>query len=145
MDVTTSPTRFSVLTRRVDERESICRKEGACIPIATLGNSRDALNPVELLLASVSGCLIKGAERAALATGFAYNALEVEVSAERRDIPAAITGIHYQIRVYTDESEERLQALHRAMSRQSTICNTLENSTPITGTITRFKPVPEYQ
>ena len=53
----------------------------------------DALNPVELLLAALAACMIKGIERVAPMIHFRYEAVEVTLEAIRQDGPPRIIEI----------------------------------------------------
>lgn len=55
---------YRVSAQRIDPRESVARTNAAKIRLATGFSGRaDAVNPAELLLASIAACMIKGIER----------------------------------------------------------------------------------
>jgi uncharacterized OsmC-like protein len=57
---------YVVTGHRVDAHGSVATCKGAEIPLDTdLGGRSDAFNPVELLLAALAACMIKGIERVA--------------------------------------------------------------------------------
>jgi uncharacterized OsmC-like protein len=97
----------------------------------------DALNPVELLLGALAACIIKSAERAVPLLGFDLQSMKVQLHAVRQDTPPQITAIDYLVTVETDESEHRLELLHRNIRRYGTISNTLALALALDGRITR--------
>lgn len=142
MDTPHQPGSLSVSASRVDHRESICRRAGTSIAISTHASQHnDALNPVELMLASLAGCLIKGVDMASPALNFSLRGVHVVVDGLRQDIPPRLTGIRYQLIIDTDEPASRIQQLHQLLLRHSTICNTLSPGLPVTGTVTRARDV----
>lgn len=146
MDHSNTDRSSSINARRVNERESICRREGTSIAMAThTGVHRDALNPNELLLASVAGCLIRSIEKCTPAMKFALRDIQVKVEGVIQDIPPQLTGIRYQLILDTDESDRRIEDLHRQLQRHGTICNTLSLSLNIEGSVRRADPVTGYQ
>ena len=97
----------------------------------------DALNPAELLLASLAACIIKGAERVLPTLGFRLAGLEVRLHAVRQDSPPKILAIDYVITVDTDEPDHRIELLHTNIRKYGTISNTLALAVPIDGSIRR--------
>ncbi len=129
---------YEVSARRVDATGSLATSHGAEVRLATdMEGRKDALNPVELLLAALAACMIKGAERVLPVLKFQLDGMRVEVQADRQDSPPKLTAIRYQITVDTPESEARLDLLHRNILKYGTISNTLSAAVPLTGTIRR--------
>ena len=95
----------------------------------------DALNPVELLLAAQAACFIKGVERLAPTLNFEYTSVKVLLTAERPDDEARLGSVSYQLIIGTQESDHRLELLHKNLKKQGTIYNTLSAGTRLTGTI----------
>lgn len=97
----------------------------------------DAFNPAELLLASLAACILKGTERVIPMLKFDLRGLEVSLHGERQDSPPKMVKIGYQIVVDTDESDQRIDLLHRNLQKYGTIYNTLAGATKLSGRIRR--------
>ena len=129
---------YTLSARRNDAHGSLAMVRDALVPLDTsLAGRADALNPVELLLASLAACIIKGVERSAPMLNFGFSGVSVTLSAERQDAPPRLTSINYVLSVATDESEHRLDLLHTNVRKYGTISNTLAPSLALTGTIVR--------
>jgi uncharacterized OsmC-like protein len=129
---------YEVSARRVDATGSLATSHGAEVRLATdVEGRKDALNPVELLLAALAACMIKGAERVLPTLKFQLNGMRVALQADRQDAPPKLTAIRYEITVDTPESDARLDLLHRNILKYGTISNTLSAAVPLTGTIRR--------
>lgn len=129
---------YHVTARRLDQHGSlVTAKEASLIADTDPAGRPDALNPAELLLAALSACIIKGAERVLPVLGFALRGLEVRLHAVRQDSPPKLLSIDYVITVDTDEPDSRLELLHTNIRKYGTISNTLALAVPITGRIVR--------
>ncbi len=133
---------YTVRARRIDPHGGVATTKAAEIVLDTDVEGRaDAFNPAELLLAAVAACMIKSIERAAPMLEFELRAVEVRLHAVRQDSPPLIASIDYEIRVDTDESEPRLELLHRNVRKYGTISNTLAVATRLSG-VMRRTPLP---
>ncbi|MEO0039339.1 MAG: hypothetical protein RIS38_287 [Verrucomicrobiota bacterium] len=129
---------YHVTARRLDQHGSlVTAKEASLIADTDPAGRVDALNPAELLLAALSACIIKGAERVLPVLGFALRGLEVRLHAVRQDSPPKLLSIDYVITVDTDEPDSRLELLHTNIRKYGTISNTLALAVPIAGRIVR--------
>ena len=129
---------YTVTARRVDSSGSVAGAKSAEIVLDTsLAGRLDALNPTELLLASLAACMIKGAERVSPMLNFELRGMSVRLHAVRADAPPAIKTIDYEIVVESDEPERRLELLHTNIRKFGTISNTLASAVPLTGSIRR--------
>jgi uncharacterized OsmC-like protein len=129
---------YEVSARRLDATGSLATSHGAEVRLATdMQDRKDALNPVELLLSALAACMIKGAERVSPTLKFRLGGMKVALVAERQDAPPKLVSITYEITVTTDESDERLDLLHRNILKYGTISNTLAAAVPLTGTLRR--------
>lgn len=129
---------YQVSARRLGVTGSLAMTHGAEVALGTdLAGDPKAMNPVELLLSALAACMIKGAERATPVLKFALEGMEVRLQAERQDAPPKLVSITYEITVTTDESDQRLDLLHRNILKYGTISNTLSSAVPLTGTIRR--------
>lgn len=102
-----------------------------------MAGRQDAFNPVELLLAALAACMIKGAERVTPLLAFQIDGVEVRLEAIRQDAPPKLIRIAYEIIVDSAETAARLDLLHRNILKYGTISNTLAGAVPLEGTIRR--------
>jgi uncharacterized OsmC-like protein len=115
---------YKVVARRVDAQGSRAWAKAAEVALGTdLAGREDAFNPVELLLAALAACMIKG--------------VEVRLEAIRQDAPPKLVKITYEILVESGESEARLALLHRNVLKYGTISNTLSGALPLEGVLRR--------
>ena len=129
---------YTVTARRVDSSGSVADAKSAEVVLDTgLAGRPDALNPAELLLASLAACMIKGAERVAPMLNFELRGMSVRLHAVRIDAPPSIKTIDYEIIVESDEPERRLELLHTNIRKFGTISNTLAAVVQLTGSIRR--------
>ena len=129
---------FDVVSRRVDAHGSVAICKSATIPLDTdLAGNPEAFNPAELLLAAVSACMIKGIERVAPILTFQFRGVEVHVHGVRQDVPPRLERIEYDIRVDTDESDQRLALLHENVKKYGTVFNTIAPGTALSGQLRR--------
>lgn len=129
---------YTVTARRVDEHGSEARTKDALIVLDTDMKGRaDAFNPAEMLLASLAACMLKGTERVIPMLEFDLRGIEVSLRGQRQDSPPKMVKIDYEITVDTDETDQRLNLLHRNLQKYGTIYNTLAGATEISGQIRR--------
>lgn len=129
---------YHVSAHRLDAHGSlVAAKEASLVADTDLAGRKDAFNPAELLLAALSACIIKGAERVLPVLDFRLRGLEVQLHAVRQDSPPKIVSIDYVITVDTDETDHRLELLHTNIRKYGTISNTLALAVPIEGRIVR--------
>jgi uncharacterized OsmC-like protein len=130
---------YRVSAVRVDKHGSRAFAKSAEIVLDTdLGGRDDALNPVELLLAALAACIIKGIERVTPMIKFELDGVEISLEAERQDSPPKVTRIRYNLSVHTTESDQRLELLHANVRKYGTIFNTIANATDLSGEIRRL-------
>ncbi|RTM09326.1 MAG: OsmC family peroxiredoxin [Hyphomicrobiales bacterium] len=129
---------YSVEARRTDARGSVATTKNAALVLDTCLEGRaDAFNPAELFLAAIAACMIKGIERVTPMLGFKLRGVEVALHAVRRDSPPGIASIDYELVVDTDETDQRLELLHKNVRKYGTISNTVAAATKLEGTIRR--------
>lgn len=129
---------YRVTAHRIDNHGSLAQAKSAQITLDTDMQGRDdAFNPAEMLLASLAACLLKGAERVAPMLEFSLREIEISLHGQRQDSPPKMVRIDYDIVVDTDESDQRLDLLHRNLRKYGTISNTLAETTELVGTIRR--------
>ncbi|OJY30045.1 MAG: osmotically inducible protein C [Rhodobacterales bacterium 65-51] len=129
---------YHVTARRIDNHGSEATAKDARIVLDTdMAGRADAFNPAEMLLASLAACILKGTERVIPMLNFDLRGIEVSLHGKRQDSPPKMVQIAYEIVVDTDESDQRLDLLHRNLQKYGTIYNTLACATALAGTIRR--------
>jgi len=129
---------YKVAAKRIDAHGSVATSKDAQITLDTdMAGRRDAFNPAELLLAAVAACMIKGIERVAPMIQFELRGVEVNLHGVRQDSPPKMISIGYEIIVDTDETDQRLELLHKNVRKYGTISNTVAEATKLEGRITR--------
>lgn len=129
---------YRVTARRIDSHGSEAEAKAARLVLDTdMVGRDDAFNPAEMLLASLAACLLKGAERVTPMLKFDLRGIEVSLHGQRQDSPPRMVRIDYEIVVDTEETDQRLDLLHRNLRKYGTISNTLAEATELVGTIRR--------
>ena len=129
---------YSIRARRIDSHGSEATTKSASIALDTdLAGRPDAFNPAELLLAAVAACMIKGIERVTPMLNFSLRGVEVKLHGVRQDSPPKMVKITYELIVYTDEPDHRLDLLHKNVRKYGTISNTIAEATALEGNIRR--------
>ncbi|WP_149590037.1 OsmC family protein [Tabrizicola flagellatus] len=132
-------TEYRVTARRIDSHGSLAKAKLAEVVLDTdLAGRQDAMNPVELLLSALAACMLKGLERVTPMLKFRIDGAELSLEAVRQDAPPKLTLIRYEIVVDSDESDQRLDLLHRNILKYGTISNTLGGAVPLEGTLRRL-------
>ena len=117
---------------------SSTRATAASLPLDTAPDGRtDAFNPAELLLTALAACMLKAIERVLPMLKFSLRDATVRVRGVRQDVPPRLVTIDYELVVETDESDERLDLLHRNVQKYGTVYNTLAGAVKLSGTIRR--------
>ena len=129
---------YRVTAHSVDRHHSIAQTKEAEIGLDTdLAGQAELFNPVELLLAAMAACMLKGIARVASMLEFALRGARIELSAIRQNSPPRITRIDYVLTIDSDEPDHRLELLHKNIRKYGTISNTLAGSTVVEGHIAR--------
>ncbi len=129
---------YHVAARRIDAHGAVATAKAAEIALDTdLSGRQDALNPAELLLAAIAACMLKGIERVMPMIRFELRGVEIALRGKRQDNPPKITEVDYDIVVDTDESDQRLELLHKNIRKYGTISNTIAAAAKLEGTVRR--------
>lgn len=132
---------FDLVANRVDAAGSIVTAKQAELVIDTsMAGRLDALNPVELLLAALAACMIKGIERVAGTLGIEYDNVRVALTAHRPVGDAHIEDISYVLTIGTDVDAAKLELLHKNLMKFGTIYNTVKSGTNLSGEIMSSRP-----
>ena len=138
MSEPTTKMTFDVSARRLDAHGSEARCKSATLTLDTdLAGRLDAFNPAELLMAALAGCMLKSIERVTPILKFELRGVEVSLHGVRQDAPPCMESIDYEIRVDTDESDQRLERLHDNVKKFGTVFNTVAPGTQLTGVMRR--------
>lgn len=97
----------------------------------------DALNPMELLMAALAACMIKGTNRLMPILGISVTSFRMEMTAARNDSPPKVDHIEYRIVVESPDSDEKLGLLHENLRKFGTVTNTIAAGTALSGTLQR--------
>lgn len=129
---------YHVEAYRVDAHGSLALTKDAEVTLDTdLDGRTDAFNPAELLLAAVAACMIKGIERVTPILQFDLRGVTVNLDGVRQDSPPKLVSIRYELIVDTDESDQRLDLLHKNVRKYGTISNTVAQALTLEGGIRR--------
>lgn len=129
---------YRLHARRIDAHGSLALAKAAEVTLDTdLAGRSDAMNPVELLLAALAACMLKGIERVTPMLKFQIDGVTVDLQALRQDAPPRLTLIRYEIVVDSRETDQRLDLLHRNVLKYGTISNTLSAAVPLEGVLRR--------
>lgn len=129
---------YNITATRLDAHGSLARCKNAEVTLDTdVAGRDDAFNPAELLLTAVAACMIKGIERIMPMLKFSLRGVSVVLHGVRQDSPPRMVRIEYVISVDTDESDERLELLHKNVQKFGTIYNTVAAGTELIGQMVR--------
>lgn len=129
---------YTVTAQRIDAHGSVAQcKEATLVLDTDLAGRLDAFNPAELLLAAIAACMVKSIERLAPMLQFTLHGVSVSLTGVRQDVPPRLESITYEIRVDTDESDQRLALLHTNVRKYGTVSNTVSPGTALDGTMIR--------
>ncbi len=130
---------YHITARRLDAHGSLAAtKQAEILPDTDPKGREDAFNPVELLLAALAACMLKGAQRMASLLDFRLDGITISLTASRQDAPPKITAITCRIEVDSDETDHRLALLHKNILKYGTISTTLSAALTLTGTLSRM-------
>jgi len=130
---------FTVNARRIDEHLSVADNGRTSLSLGTdMAGNDDALNPMELLLAALSACMLKGINRLTPILGLTIDRAAIELMAERRDTPPGVDSINYTIRIDSPDDDDKLDLLHDNLKKFGTVTNTIAQGTNLSGQLLRF-------
>jgi uncharacterized OsmC-like protein len=97
--------------------------------------------PADLLTMAFAACVLKNVERFGRILPFRFQSASISITSERQDVPPKMTRISYSLHLITDESEHRVELLHRNIRQHGTIYNTLAAVCEVSGDIVATRPV----
>lgn len=137
-DETSGMKTFTLTAERTDNFGSLAHTHGVDLILDTSANGRpDAANPMELMLASLAACMLKGIERHSPALQFKLRGASISLTARRPEKKAQVESIEYLIVLETDESDSRLELMHKNLLKHGTMFNTLKHGTDVFGRLER--------
>ncbi len=105
---------------------------------ATSGRHDFLPNPAELLLTSLSACILKNVQRYSEILKIPYRSARIVVQGKRNDSPPFMSEINYQLEIDTDADDRKLQTWHKNIVKFGTITNTLAKASKLEGTIAKM-------
>ena len=103
---------YKVVAHRVDAHGSLARAKAAEVVLGTdMAGRQDAFNPVELLLAALAACMIKGVERVTPMLAFQFETVEVRLEATRQDSPPKLVAVANAVHPSTATSNRQRMTL----------------------------------
>ncbi len=135
--MSTPPTTYEVQARILRPGVSEIQAKQERISFDSSPQMGDELpGPAELLCSAFAACVLKNVERFSEMLPFEQHGASVRVTAERQQTPPRFTTIHYELRVLTNEPEERVDLLQRNLAKYGTVYNTLAEVCEVSGTVT---------
>lgn len=130
------PMSYEVDARTLDASVS----EASCKSVtvrfdSSSGVSPDLPGPAELLAMAFAACVLKNLSRYTELLNFSHQGASIHVTADRQQSPPKMTRITYSLRLKTDESEHRIELLHKNIRKFGTIYNTLAEVCEVSGEI----------
>jgi len=96
--------------------------------------------PADLLAAALAACMLKNVERFSGILPFRYRRAHIRVEVEREEPPPRIVRARYELRIETDEPQQRVDLFQRNIVRFGTITNTLAAACELSGSIVAEPP-----
>jgi len=135
------PTSYSLQARTVRPGVSTATSHGATVEFDTSAGGSDVLpGPADLMTMAFAACVLKNVERFSQMLSFRCLGASVDVTSERQDVPPKMTRITYRLHLVTDESQHRVDLLHRNIKEHGTIFNTLAAVCEVSGDVTVQQP-----
>jgi uncharacterized OsmC-like protein len=132
--VSTAPTTYRIEARVVRPGVSAATSKRTVIEFDTSAGQSEILpGPADLLTMAFAACVLKNVERFSHILGFSYQQASITVRSERQDAPPKMIRVTYSLRLITDESDHRVDLLHRNIRQHGTIYNTLAAACEVSG------------
>lgn len=104
---------------------------------ATSGRDDVLPNPAELLLTSLSACILKNVQRYSEILDIPYRSAKITVNGVRNDNPPFMKEINYTLEIDTDADEHKINIWHKNIVKFGTITNTLMRACEVSGKIVK--------
>jgi len=106
---------------------------------ATSGRDDILPNPAEMLLTSLSACILKNVQRYSEILKIPYRSAKITINGMRNDKPPFMKEINYTLEIDTDADERKINNWHKNIIKFGTITNTLARSCEITGEMIKIQ------
>ena len=100
---------------------------------ATSGRDEVLPNPAELLLTSLSACILKNVQRYSEILKIPYRSAKITVNGIRNDNPPYMKEISYKLEIDTDADVRKIANWHKNILKFGTITNTLMRACEVKG------------
>jgi uncharacterized OsmC-like protein len=119
---------YHVSATRQDESHALVEARGHRLTLNIHKGSGEAgFNAAETLLAALSACLLTNVNAISEKMHLQIDDARLELDAERRDEPPALTRLDYRLILSSPEPEEKLRDLFDLCFKWGTVTNTLLN------------------
>lgn len=106
---------------------------------ATSGRDDVLPNPAELLLTSLSACMLKNVQRYSEILKIPYRSVKITVNGIRNDNPPYMKEISYKLEIDTDADENKINNWHKNIIKFGTITSTLNRACKLEGEMIKQK------
>jgi uncharacterized OsmC-like protein len=97
--------------------------------------SEHLFNPAELFLSAFAACVLKNVERFSEILKFSYTKADISVHGVREEPPPRLTKVHYELTIWTEESQHRIDLLRKNLEKHGTIFNTIALACIVSGEV----------
>lgn len=109
------------------------------IPFGTTEITAKVLpSPAELYISAFAACMLKNVERFSKILKFNYDNASVQVSADRLEQPARMENVEYELKIYSNDPNLKVELLKRNIQKFGTIYNSVNLACNVNGNITRM-------
>ncbi len=117
---------YHVTVTRQDDRHALAETRGHQIALNIQKGSGEAgFSAAETLLSALGACLLTNVNAISQKMHLQIDSACMEIDAERRDEPPALTAIRYHLVLDSPEPADKLQELHEICVKWGTVTNTL--------------------
>ncbi|NHN24789.1 OsmC family protein [Flavobacterium jejuense] len=128
--------KYTAKAHSTAKNKAVIKIKEAEIAFGITPETADTLvNPAELLLGSLSACVLKNVERFSNLMHFEYSNAEIIVNAIRIEKPPKLDEINYELTIYSEDKNLNINLLKKNIENFGTIFNTLKSSCSISGKI----------
>jgi uncharacterized OsmC-like protein len=127
---------YHVSATRQDESHALVEARGCRLTLNIQKGSGEAgFNAAETLLAALSACLLTNVNAIGDKMHLHIDDARLELDAQRRDEPPALTEIRYRLILASPEPREKLEELHELCIKWGTVTNTIIDGLVPQGTL----------
>lgn len=127
---------FCVSAHLLDDHLGQAATATSRVPLGIdMAGNDDAMNPMELLLAALSACMIKGTNRLIPLLNLDVTGMDIALEATRQDDVPGVSSIRYDIVVSGSLTDREADTLHKNLLSFGTVTSTIARGTDLQGTI----------